>query len=102
MGRRSWDAKRPVEEEGSKRRRRIGVRGGPVEGGQEEGGKTTKKTGKLDSRSTVTRLNLGCLILVPFLIKSLVKSHLLTKVSPQCMAWLLLLFAWRQPPESSS
>jgi hypothetical protein len=29
------------EEEGSKRRRRIGVRGGPVEGQREEGQKTT-------------------------------------------------------------
>jgi len=29
------------EEEGSKMRRRIGVRGGPVEGVREEGGKTT-------------------------------------------------------------
>ena len=29
------------EEEGSKRRRRIGVRGGPVEGKREEGGEVT-------------------------------------------------------------
>jgi len=35
------------EEEGSKRRRRIGVRGGPVEGQREEGQKTTLTWQKL-------------------------------------------------------
>jgi len=41
------------EEEGSKRRRRIGVRGDPVEGEREEGRKTTLKSYELSIKQLI-------------------------------------------------
>ena len=49
--------------------------------------------GKLESWSTVTRLSLDCLVLVPSLLKPFVKKSLLHRGKPQSMSPCSLFMA---------